>query len=79
MDDFRMRCANCESMVLIASLLPSTADPDSQPICMTCVENIQLREALEGVLGAIRWTGWNVDDEKWKGPMREARKILNRT
>ena len=36
----------------------------------------ELLEALESVLTAIRWSGWSIDDPKWKEPMVEARRAI---
>jgi len=42
-------------------------------------ENVRLRACLQGVVDAVQWSGWTIDDEKWKGPMRIARKALDQT
>ena len=36
----------------------------------------ELLEALEFVLTAIRWSGWSIDDPKWKEPMVKARRAI---
>lgn len=38
----------------------------------------ELLETLEAVMGAIRWTGWNVDDARWQIPMSKARGAITK-
>ena len=36
----------------------------------------ELVGALREVLMAIEWTGWSVDDIKWRVPMAKAKEVL---
>lgn len=39
-------------------------------------ENTRYRVALENLLGAIEFSGWSIDDEQWKKPIRVAKAIV---
>jgi hypothetical protein len=36
----------------------------------------ELLEALRGLLGAIDFSGWNIDDDRWNKPIAKAKSLL---
>ncbi len=37
----------------------------------------ELVEALKGVLGAIKFSGWDIDDHHWRSPIQKAEQLLS--
>jgi hypothetical protein len=54
----------------------ATAHEDAAFIVRAVNCHEELIEALRSLFGAIKFSGWNIDDLKWTQPMAEARKAI---